>query len=190
MLDEDRRTDKVNRILSQSALVFIDSHQQRNNPHVLNLSRRSENLSPPGQLSNTEMKGTTRLVCKIPSSHFPHLALLLACAVPGLAQLPGQSPSSAPATQTSTSQPSNPAVNPGASINTQNPLFGSVPEGKATNQEMPLSIMDAINLGLRHNLGLILNQVGTESSRAARVRALSDLLPNVTGAVRESVQQV
>lgn len=190
MLDEDRRTEKVNRILSQNALLFIDSQQQRNNPYGLSPSRRSGHLSPLAQLSNTEMKGTTRTVRKVPSPTFPNLALLLVCAVPALAQLPGQPPFSAPTPQSSTTQTSTPAVNPGASINTQSPLFGSVPEGKATNQQMPLSIMDAIGLGLRHNLGLILNQVGTESSRAARIRALSDLLPNVTGSVRESVQQV
>src|SRR5438046_1109903 len=131
-----------------------------------------------------------RRASKILSSHFLLACFLLICAAAATAQAGGLSPLSAPLPTQSSSQSSAPAMYPGANLQSQNPLFGSVPEGKATNQEIPLSIMDAIGLGLKHNLGLILNQSGTESARAARIRALSDLLPNITGSVRENVQQI
>src|SRR5262245_45336089 len=148
---------------------------------LLSLSQRYGHLSQPSGLSNTQMKSTMRRASKIVSSNFLLACFLLISVLSAAGQAGGLSPFSAPLPTQSTSESNAPAVNPGASINSRNPLFGSVPEGKATRQEMPLSIMDTIGLGLRHNLGLILNQVGTESAHAARVRALADLLPNVTG---------
>src|SRR5438270_10256385 len=164
MLDEDRCIPNVNAIYSQETLRFMNLQlqQRRNGPDVLlSWSQRPGHLTPVSRLSNTEMKSTTRRARKILSFHFLYFCLLLTCAASAVGQIgSGQSPFSAPPPAQSTSQSSTPAVNPGASITTQNPLFGSVPEGKATDQEMPLSIMDAISLGLKHNLGLILNQVG------------------------------
>jgi outer membrane protein TolC len=136
------------------------------------------------------MKSKSRRASRIFSPNFMLACFLLISALSAAGQAGGLSPFSAPLPAQSTRQSNAPPVNPGASINSQNPLFGSVPEGKATNQELPLSVMDAIGLGLRRNLGLILNQVGTESADAARVRALADLLPNVTGTVRENIQQI
>jgi outer membrane protein TolC len=156
---------------------------------LLSTNQRCGHLGFQSRLSNTKMDKLRR-ACRVFSSHFVLACFLLICAASALGQAGGLSPFSAPLPSQSTRESSAPAVNPGASINSQNPLFGSVPEGKATGQEMPLSIMDTISLGLKHNLGLILNQVGTESARAARVRALADLLPNVTGTVRENIQQL
>lgn len=192
MLDEERRSPEEQRVWSQVSARLIDSHpHQWVWPVLFRPSVRYRHLRLVSRLSNTQMKSTTGRASKTLRPHFLYFAFLSACAVSAAAQLPpGQTPPSGPATQSTATQSNTPAVNPGASITAQNPLFGSVPEGKATTQEMQLSIMDAIGLGLRHNLGLFLNRVGTESSRAARIRALSDLLPNLTGSVRESVQQV
>jgi outer membrane protein TolC len=55
---------------------------------------------------------------------------------------------------------------------------------------MQLKIADAISLGLRNNLGLILSTQGGEAARAARMRSLSNLLPTVNAHVTESVQQI
>jgi outer membrane protein TolC len=45
---------------------------------------------------------------------------------------------------------------------------------------MPLSLQDAINLGLKHNLGLLLSHADTRAARGQRWQELSALLPHVT----------
>lgn len=72
---------------------------------------------------------------------------------------------------------------------TQNPLFGSVP-GKPTPGVLALTPMDAIDRGLKYNLGVLLSEQATESARGARWRALSDVLPTLSARVTESVQQI
>ncbi|HUJ95602.1 MAG TPA: TolC family protein [Terriglobales bacterium] len=47
---------------------------------------------------------------------------------------------------------------------------------------MPLSLQDAINLGLKQNLGLLLSHADIGSARGQRWEQLSALLPHVTGA--------
>ncbi len=71
----------------------------------------------------------------------------------------------------------------------QTPLTGSrvVPLQPGT---VSLTLLDAIDRGLKYNLGIILSNQGNESARAARIRALSELLPHINARVGESVQQV
>lgn len=71
-----------------------------------------------------------------------------------------------------------------------NPLLGSVPQGQATAEIIPITLLGAIDRGLKFNLGLILSQQGSASAEAQRVRALAELLPNFTARVGESVQQI
>ena len=66
----------------------------------------------------------------------------------------------------------------------------SIPEGTASATPIALSIEDAVNRGLRTNLGLLTNQQSSRESRAQRLRALSQLLPNVTGQVGFTEQQI
>jgi outer membrane protein TolC len=47
---------------------------------------------------------------------------------------------------------------------------------------MSLSLQDAINLGLKHNLGLLLSRADTLAARGQRWQELSSLLPHVTAA--------
>jgi len=47
---------------------------------------------------------------------------------------------------------------------------------------MSLSLQDAINLGLKHNLGLLLSSADTRAARGQRWEELSALLPHVTAA--------
>lgn len=65
--------------------------------------------------------------------------------------------------------------------NGANPYSGSVPT-KLIAGRMPLSLQDAIDLGLKHNLGLLLSQTGTVAARGQRWQELSALLPQVTAA--------
>ncbi len=72
----------------------------------------------------------------------------------------------------------------------QGPFSGSVPEGKATAAVLPLSFKDAIERGLRNNLGLLLQSDNTLTARGEKWKELSALLPNVSGAVNETAEQI
>jgi outer membrane protein TolC len=72
----------------------------------------------------------------------------------------------------------------------QDPYIGSVITEKPTDQVITLSLKDAIARGLKANLGALLTEQGITSARAQRWRALQGLLPDVTGRVGESVQQI
>ena len=63
----------------------------------------------------------------------------------------------------------------------QNPFGGSVPE-KAVTGVLPLSLQDAIDRGLKQNLGLLLSDANRTAARGQRLEALSALLPHVTAA--------
>ncbi|MGB6431309.1 MAG: TolC family protein [Candidatus Acidiferrales bacterium] len=60
-----------------------------------------------------------------------------------------------------------------------NPYAGSVP-ATATPGVLPLSMLDAINQGLRQNLGVLLSNANTELARGERWEELSALLPHAT----------
>src|SRR5436305_6354542 len=72
----------------------------------------------------------------------------------------------------------------------QVPLTSSIPQGQATSAVMQLSLLEALELGLRNNLGIITSGYTTESARAARLRSLADLLPNVTTLTTWTSEQV
>jgi outer membrane protein TolC len=92
----------------------------------------------------------------------------------------------------------NPSTEPGATDNpvsgtslstSQSPYLGSVPEGKATSEVLSLSFKDALDRGLRNNLGLLLQGDSVMSARGTRWKELSALLPNVDAMVGETVAQ-
>ena len=76
-----------------------------------------------------------------------------------------------------------------ASALTQGPFGGSVPEGKATADVLPISFKDAIDRGLRNNLGLLLQSDSQLAARAQRWQELSNLLPNLSAAIGDTVLQ-
>ena len=65
--------------------------------------------------------------------------------------------------------------------NASNPFSGSVPT-KIIPGTISLSLQDAINLGLKNNLGLLLSRADTRAARGQRWEELSALLPHVTAA--------
>jgi outer membrane protein TolC len=74
--------------------------------------------------------------------------------------------------------------NPGQAIpgtSGVSPFAGSVPT-KLVPGVMPLSLQDAINRGLKQNLGLLLSHADIRSARGQRWEQLSALLPHVTAA--------
>jgi outer membrane protein TolC len=70
------------------------------------------------------------------------------------------------------------------------PYSGSLPQGRATADTIDLTVDQALDMGLKYNLGLYLSARSTEQARAAQLLALSQLLPNVNGAVGEEVQRI
>jgi len=70
------------------------------------------------------------------------------------------------------------------------PFGGGVPSGTATNEPLALSIGDAINRALDHNLGVLMSQESVEQARGARWTALSELLPNASARLSENRQKV
>ena len=83
----------------------------------------------------------------------------------------------------------NSAPTPSISLpGSQSPFTGSEVEGKATQEVLQLSFQDAIDRGLRNNLGLLLSGDQTITARGERWKELSNLLPNLSARVQEDVQ--
>ena len=72
----------------------------------------------------------------------------------------------------------------------QGPYSGSVPEGKVSPEPVRLSFEEAINRGLRNNLGLLLQGDSELAARGQKWKELSNLLPNVTASVSANVLQL
>jgi outer membrane protein TolC len=68
------------------------------------------------------------------------------------------------------------------------PFLGSEPEGKASGTVLEIDFRDAIDRGLRHNLGLLVAGDQTLQARGERWKELSNLLPNLSAGIREDVQ--
>jgi outer membrane protein TolC len=71
---------------------------------------------------------------------------------------------------------------------TQSPFQGSAPEGNATSEVLQIGFNDAIDRGLRNNLGLLLAGDQAQAARGERWRQLAELLPNVGARAQEAVQ--
>jgi outer membrane protein TolC len=67
---------------------------------------------------------------------------------------------------------------------------GSVTVGAATGQPIDLSLDDAIERGLKNNLGVILSATETASARGQRLSQLQTLLPSVDASFKDTVSQV
>ncbi len=113
----------------------------------------------------------------------PSLAVLGMCLC-GVAA--AQTPEPQVPRQTSPPVPMPATATPGAG---ESLFLRGVPSGKATSETLPLSLSDAVNRGLKHNLGLLIGEQGTRSAEAARYRSLSRLLPEVTTRIAEVGQQ-
>ena len=112
------------------------------------------------------------------------LALLLAILAPSMQRrvaAQGQPPPR--------SAPQTPRI--AAPSGVQTGLFtGGVPERTATTQPIALSIGEAIDRALTHNLGALVSEQSVEQARGARWLALSELLPNVSGRLSETRQKI
>jgi outer membrane protein TolC len=83
-----------------------------------------------------------------------------------------------------------PASSVSSALGTESPYLGSVPTGAPTGTVLQLSLSDALDRGLKYNLGLIESDVRTRTARAERLRSLNELLPNVNASISQTVEQV
>src|SRR5579859_4850398 len=67
---------------------------------------------------------------------------------------------------------------------------GSVAVGEASPQPLDLTLDDAIQRGLKNNLGVILSSTQTAASRGQRMSQLQSLLPSVDATLKEAEMQV
>jgi len=70
------------------------------------------------------------------------------------------------------------------------PYLGGIPSGKLSTSAVELSLEDAVNRGLRHNLGGVLATEAVTGARGQRWQALSELLPNVVTETGFGVHQI
>src|SRR5580700_6293882 len=85
----------------------------------------------------------------------------------------------------------NSAPTPSISLpGSQSPFTGSEPEGKASPEVLQLGFQEAIDRGLRNNLGLLLSGDQTIMARGERWKQLSNLLPNLSARVQEDAQNL
>lgn len=66
---------------------------------------------------------------------------------------------------------------------------GSVPSGPVSSQPLNLSLAEAIQRGLKNNLGIILSSTQSATARAQRLSELQSLLPSVDFKATEAVMQ-
>ncbi|MGA8437260.1 MAG: TolC family protein [Candidatus Sulfotelmatobacter sp.] len=86
-----------------------------------------------------------------------------------------------------TAQNSTPA--PSISLpGSQSPFTGSEPEGKASPELLQVNFQEAIDRGLRNNLGLLISGDQAIAARGERWKELSNLLPNLQAQIQEDVQ--
>ncbi len=96
-----------------------------------------------------------------------------------------QAPSNAPALPSAT-------ANPSAAMGQQSSsssFRGSVVKEKPTGTVMQLSLQDAMQRGLKYNLGYVLQSESEESASGQRLQALQPLLPTIVGGARVAVGQ-
>lgn len=69
-------------------------------------------------------------------------------------------------------------------------IAGSVTKGEVSPQPITLELLDAIQRGLKYNIGVVSSTEDIRSVRAERLRALRELLPTVTAKLDVTNQQV
>ena len=120
---------------------------------------------------------------------------MLATGVTSFAQGPTTPASQQPAAQNANAisggQPSlyNATGSNGAAAG-QDSFKGSIVSGKSTGTVIDLSLDEAIQRGLRQNLGIILQGSSIQSANGQRLQQLQQLLPTVTAGASIEVEQV
>lgn len=72
----------------------------------------------------------------------------------------------------------------------RDPFLGSVTSGKASPEVLRLSLDEAVQMGLRQNLGLVMQQQSQRATEAETLTAFNALLPSISAQAQTSVQQI
>ncbi len=72
----------------------------------------------------------------------------------------------------------------------QSQFQGSVRRGAASSTPLALTLQDAIDRGLKANLGLLVSDSANEAARGQRLQVLSALLPQVRAQAGETIEQL
>jgi len=67
---------------------------------------------------------------------------------------------------------------------------GSASSGPPTDQPLALSLDESLKMGLRYNLGAITSEQSSQSAKGENIVARSALYPNLSGGLRENVEQI
>jgi outer membrane protein TolC len=67
---------------------------------------------------------------------------------------------------------------------------GSASSGPPTDQTISLSLDEALKMGLHYNLGAIASQQDSQRAKGEGIAVRSELFPNLSGGLREDVQQI
>lgn len=67
---------------------------------------------------------------------------------------------------------------------------GSASSGPASDQQLSLSLDAALKLGLRYNLGAITSEQSSQRAKGENIVVRSALYPDLSGGVRENVEQI
>jgi outer membrane protein TolC len=86
--------------------------------------------------------------------------------------------------------PQQPAVQSSPAQVTSQTYQGSLVKQAPVAGVMPLSLDQAIHMGLQYNLGLVLSGTNSGAAGAQRLQQLQALLPTVDGTIKEAAQQV
>lgn len=110
-------------------------------------------------------------------------------------------PAAQPSSSASAPSPSPPSPSPPLSQGSASSIAASpvllaqataaapAPQAAAADGALPLSLAEAIDRGVKENLGVLLGQAGIRAAEGDRWTALSDLLPHVDGHVSETRQR-
>ena len=75
-------------------------------------------------------------------------------------------------------------------VTVQGPYAGSVASGKATALVLPLTLAQALGMGLRANLGALNQSAAAQQAEGQRLTARSQLLPQVDAGISESFEKI
>ncbi len=108
---------------------------------------------------------------------------------PGSGSSAGSTTGTAAAISAGQGQLFNASGSNGATVD-QNAYKGSLIAGKNTGTVLPLSLDDAIERGLKQNLGVILQSSAAQAANGARLEQLQQLLPTITAQASITVEQI
>lgn len=115
----------------------------------------------------------------------------LILALSGAAQLGFSQALTAPESPSQSARPLTAASEqlPGVPAAVQNPFLGAVATSEVTPQEIAVSLTDAIERGLRNNLGQYLSKQDSRAALGRQWDARSGLLPHLDSGITESAEQ-